>query len=60
MFWFIHIDDTMEEILYTVSEVGMMSKMGGGTSAYFGHLREKGSEIRSGDNSSLCSLHGII
>ena len=47
-----YIDDTMEEILYTVSEVGMMSKMGGGTSAYFGHLRERGSEIRSGGNSS--------
>lgn len=47
-----YIDDTMEEILYTVSEVGMMSKMGGGTSAYFGHLRERGAEIRSGGNSS--------
>ena len=47
-----YIDDTMEEILYTVSEVGMMSKMGGGTSAYFGHLRERGSEIKSGGHSS--------
>jgi ribonucleoside-diphosphate reductase alpha chain len=47
-----YIDDTMEEILYTVSEVGMMSKMGGGTSAYFGHLRERGAEIKSGGSSS--------
>ena len=47
-----YVDDTMEEILYTVSEVGMMSKMGGGTSAYFGHLRERGSEIKSGGHSS--------
>ena len=47
-----YIDDTMEEILYTVSEVGMMSKMGGGTSAYFGHLRSRGSEIKSGGHSS--------
>ena len=47
-----YIDDTMEEILYTVSEVGMMSKMGGGTSAYFGHLRGRGSEIKSGGHSS--------
>ena len=47
-----YIDDTMEEILYTVSEVGMMSKLGGGTSAYFGHLRSRGSEIKSGGNSS--------
>jgi len=46
------IDDTMEEILYTVSEVGMMSKLGGGTSAYFGHLRSRGSEIKSGGKSS--------
>ena len=47
-----YIDDTMEEILYTVSEVGMMSKMGGGTSAYFGHLRSRGSQIKSGGHSS--------
>ena len=47
-----YIDDTMEEILYTVSEVGMMSKLGGGTSAYFGHLRSRGSEIKSGGKSS--------
>lgn len=46
------IDDTMEEILYTVSEVGMMSKLGGGTSAYFGHLRSRGSDIKSGGKSS--------
>ena len=47
-----YIDDTMEEILYTVSEVGMMSKLGGGTSAYFGHLRSRGSEIKTGGKSS--------
>ncbi len=47
-----YIDDTMEEILYTVAEVGMMSKLGGGTSAYFGHLRERGREIKSGGHSS--------
>ena len=40
-----YIDDTMEEILYTVSEVGMMSKMGGGTSAYFGSIRPRGATL---------------
>ena len=47
-----YIDDTMEEILYTVSEVGMMSKMGGGTSAYFGSIRPRGATISSGGNSN--------
>ena len=30
-----YIDDTMESILGKTAEVGMMTKMGGGTSAYF-------------------------
>ncbi len=30
----------------------MMSKMGGGTSAYFGDLRSRGSEISTGGKSS--------
>ena len=47
-----YIDDTMEEILYTISEVGMMSKMGGGTSAYFGAIRPRGATISSGGNSN--------
>jgi ribonucleoside-diphosphate reductase alpha chain len=40
-----YISDDMCSILSTVSEVGMMSKMGGGTSAYFGELRHRGSKI---------------
>ncbi len=40
-----YISDSMESILSTVSEVGMMSKMGGGTSSYFGDLRHRGSII---------------
>jgi len=47
-----YIDDTMESILYTQAEVGMMSKMGGGTSAYFGKLRERGAEIKTGGKSN--------
>src|SRR5690625_4549346 len=40
-----NIEDYMGDILYTQSEVGMMSKFGGGTSGYFGKLRERGAEI---------------
>ena len=47
-----YIDDTMESILGKQAEVGMMTKMGGGTSAYFGSLRARGSEISAGGNSN--------
>lgn len=47
-----YIDDRMESILGTVAEVGMMSKHGGGTSAYFGDLRERGATISSGGKSN--------
>jgi len=36
------VKDQMEAILDKASEVGMMSKLGGGTSGYFGDLRERG------------------
>lgn len=45
-------DDTMESILTKVAEVGMQSKHGGGTSAYFGHLRPRGAVIGTGGKSS--------
>jgi ribonucleoside-diphosphate reductase alpha chain len=47
-----HIPDTMEGILEKVSEVGMMTKGGGGTSAYFGELRGRGERISSGGEST--------
>jgi len=47
-----YIDDTMESILGKTAEVGMMTKMGGGTSAYFGALRERGATIKSGGKSN--------
>jgi len=47
-----NIDDTMANILYTVGEVGMMSKFGGGTSGFFGHLRPRGATIKDNGNSS--------
>ena len=47
-----YIDDTMESILGKTAEVGMMTKMGGGTSAYFGGLRSRGADIGSGGKSN--------
>ena len=40
-----HIADNIESILFTQAEVGEMSKMGGGTSGYFGNLRGRGADI---------------
>jgi ribonucleoside-diphosphate reductase alpha chain len=47
-----YIGDTMEQILLTQAEVGMMSKIGGGTSAYFGKLRHRGAPITNNGESS--------
>ena len=41
-----NIDDDMGNILYTQSEIGMMSKLGGGTSGYFGNIRHRGAEVK--------------
>ena len=40
-----NIGDNIESILFTQAEVGEMSKMGGGTSGYFGNLRGRGAPI---------------
>lgn len=47
-----HIPDTMEGILSKTAEVGIMSKLGGGTSGYFGDLRPRGAKISVGGESS--------
>jgi ribonucleoside-diphosphate reductase alpha chain len=47
-----YIPDTMEGIMHKVSEVAMMTKHGGGTSAYFGKLRGRGTTISSGGEST--------
>jgi ribonucleoside-diphosphate reductase alpha chain len=47
-----YISDKLECILEKTAEAGMMTKMGGGTSAYFGALRPRGTEISSGGKSS--------
>jgi ribonucleoside-diphosphate reductase alpha chain len=47
-----YVADDMSRILYTHAEVGMMTKYGGGTSAYFGSLRPRGAEIKGNGHSS--------
>ncbi len=51
-----YIDDSMEDILFCNAETGMMTKHGAGTSAYFGHLRPRGSKISMG-GTSFGSVH---
>jgi ribonucleoside-diphosphate reductase alpha chain len=46
------VDDDMGSILFTQAEVGMMSKLGGGTSGYFGSLRHRGAPIRDNGESA--------
>jgi ribonucleotide reductase alpha subunit len=46
------IEDRMEAILTKSAEVGMMSKLGGGTSGFFGALRPRGTKISVGGESS--------
>lgn len=47
-----YVPDSVEGIMYTVGEVGMMSKFGGGTSGYFGHIRGRGSHIKNNGTSN--------
>lgn len=47
-----HVSDDMGNILYTQSEVGMMSKLGGGTSGYFGKIRHRGAEVKNNGQAS--------
>ena len=47
-----YIADDMASILSTLAEVGMQTKHGGGTSAYFGALRERGRTIKDNGESS--------
>jgi ribonucleoside-diphosphate reductase alpha chain len=47
-----NIADDMGNILYTQSEVGMMSKLGGGTSGYFGNIRHRGSAVKNNGEAS--------
>ena len=48
----VYVPDRMDGILSKQSEVGMQTKHGSGTSAYFGELRGRGAKINSGGESS--------
>ena len=43
-----NVDDNLDSILNAGREIGMMSKYGGGTSAYLGNIRPRGSSISTG------------
>lgn len=47
-----YIPDSMSGILNKNTEVGMMTKYGGGTSGYFGDLRPRGGSITGGGEST--------
>lgn len=43
-----HVSDSIEDFLIKQAEVGMMTKVGGGTSGYFGDIRPRGAKISTG------------
>mgnify|MGYP003112116457 CR=1 FL=1 len=43
-----NVDDNLDSILNASREIGMMSKYGGGTSAYLGNIRPRGATISTG------------
>jgi ribonucleoside-diphosphate reductase alpha chain len=47
-----YVGDDMGQILFTLSEIGTMTKLGGGTSAYFGEVRGRGAKIKNNGTSS--------
>lgn len=47
-----YVEDDMSRILHTHAEIGMMTKFGGGTSAYFGGLRHRGATIKDNGHSA--------
>lgn len=52
------VEDSVAGILDTVSEVGVMSKLGGGTSGYMGNIRSRGSAIQGNpDDKTSGSVH---
>lgn len=48
----VHVPDNIEGITHKLGEVIMQTKIGGGTSAYFGALRERGSAVTDNGKSS--------
>lgn len=48
----VHIPDSIRGITHKMGEVILQTKIGGGTSAYFGELRERGSAVTNNGSSS--------
>lgn len=48
----VHVPDNIEGITHKLGEVIMQTKIGGGTSGYFGELRERGSAVTDNGKSS--------
>lgn len=48
----VHVGDSIEKITHKLGEVIMQTKIGGGTSGYFGELRHRGSAITDNGKSS--------
>lgn len=48
----VHVPDNIEGITYKLGEVIMQTKLGGGTSGYFGRLRGRGSSVTDNGKSS--------
>lgn len=48
----VHVPDNIESITHKLGEVIMQTKIGGGTSGYFGELRERGSAVTDNGKSS--------
>ncbi|MFC6191469.1 ribonucleoside-diphosphate reductase subunit alpha [Dyadobacter subterraneus] len=48
----VHVPDNIEGITHKLGEVIMQTKIGGGTSAYFGDLRSRGSAVTDNGKSS--------
>lgn len=48
----VHIPDSIEGITHKMGEVIMQTKIGGGTSGYFGELRHRGTAVTDNGKSS--------
>ena len=55
-----NMEDNIESILYAMAEIGVMTKHGGGTSAFFGKLRGRGKTIKdNGESSGAVHFMGL-
>lgn len=52
-----YVDDNIPSIMEGVSEVGAMSKFGGGCSGYFGSVRPRGADIGEGNGKTFGAVH---